>query len=230
MKILHISDWHSRNSETKANLEELKADILIDSGDICPHFDQNWKFGKNKRSVNKAKEAKAQREWFEKIKVPFYKSLGIKNIIVIQGNHDFTDFCGIEGITSLSKSGTIEVAGKKMGILLGANPTGENLWNDEIDEYEFKQRILSISPDIDILISHQPPSQVLDMAYSGERLGSVEIYKAIFGVIGEKEYFTHLKLHAYGHIHESANTKEIEVDDRKIIFSNASGWYNVIDI
>ncbi len=233
LKILHISDSHGKNIK----LPDGEFDFLIESGDFSVHDVNNFTVDSQfNRHVNKEVESKYQKDWFLKKRIPYYKKVNAKHKIVLAGNHDFfayDDF--IDGITLCKTTQTLEFDGLKIGVLAGSNIIDRGGivggWNDEIDEYEFRQRILLLDPDIDILISHQPPRNVLDKAFT-IRLGSDEIYKSIFGLslIEKSPRFSKLKAHLFGHIHEDASTVSYDIEGRNVVFSNASGKYNIIEL
>jgi hypothetical protein len=68
------------------------------------------------------------------------------------------------------------------------------------------------------------------MAYGGQRIGFNCLYTRLFGsrIGNQYPYFTHLELHMFGHAHEAAGVKEIEIEAseiypaRTITFSNAA--------
>lgn len=71
-----------------------------------------------------------------------------------------------------------------------------------------------IPHDVNILICHGPPYDVLDMSNMGdERTGSVEMRRLI------REKLNHLELYLCGHIHEN---RGVMVTDNNITYVNAS--------
>ena len=152
------------------------------------------------------------------------KGLALDRIVFTPGNHDFFNPTSIFPNSIQTGSKTIIVGGIKIGLLCGVLPlAGE--WNDEIDEYEIKQRILALDPDIQILVSHVAPYGIRDSAYGGEHTGSQELYRAIFGTSmfsEEKLFFTNLTLHCFGHSHEGFGGETHEIEGRRVRFSNAA--------
>jgi Icc-related predicted phosphoesterase len=227
MRILHTSDNHGKNP----SLPSGHFDLFVDSGDFSSHDSKNFTMGYHERHVNKVSEAEFQLGWFNNIRLPLYHSVNATHKIVIKGNHDFLTLPKNDIILTPPTS-TLTFDDMKVGILLGSNiiPHGgiEGGWDDEIDENEFWKRIHAIDWDIDILISHQPPQGILDLCHSGERVGSKELTKAIFGseLTETPPYFTKLRLNLFGHIHEAHGIEEHEVNGRKIIFSNACSGYD----
>lgn len=234
-RILHISDHHGKNLSVSTK----EFDLLVDTGDFSGHNMKNFFWDeKDQRHIDKKEEALFQLDEFNKKRLPYYKKINATHKIVMNGNHDFL-ILPENPIILTPTASTITVGDLKVGILRGSNiiKFGGVVggWNDEIDEYEFKQRILSISPDIDILISHQPAFGILDKIPSGESLGSVEIYRAIFGETHfgkeiSKPYFQNLKAFLSGHIHEHAAIVKHIIENREVVFSNAACGFNKIEI
>lgn len=226
MKILHTSDNHGINID----LPRGHFDFFFDTGDFSTHDTNNLAYDEHyQRHLNRKAEAEFQLGYFKDIRIPFYKNIDAKVKIVVKGNHDFL-ILPQNKIIDTPTENVITREGMKIGILRGSNiiATGGIVggWDEEIDEYQFKQRLLSIDPDIDILLSHQPPANIFDLCGDGRtRIGSREIYNAIFGNLGIPPYFTKLKAHCFGHVHENFGLEEMEIEGRKIIFSNASSGY-----
>jgi len=231
IKILHISDCHGKNIK----LPKEKFQFFIETGDFSAHDISNFTVDSQyNRYINKDVEAKFQKHWFIEKRIPFYQKVDAQHKVVLFGNHDFwTPDDLINGIHISRTTKTITVGGLKIGILAGSNiiKNGGIVggWNDEISEEEFRNRILSLDSDIDILISHQPPYGIFDNAF-GIRLGSFSIYDSIFGLIGKPPFFTKLKAHLFGHIHENSGIEVREIEERKITFSNASRKYNILEV
>jgi Icc-related predicted phosphoesterase len=236
-KILHTSDSHGKN----ISLPKGAFDLFVDTGDFCAHSREHWHregpYGQ--WHLNREGEAEWQAAWFQEVQAPRYAAINATHKLIIPGNHDFLP-AQTGKFSYVSSTSTIVLGGIKIGVLLGCNIVkASNLvgpWQDEVSEYEFRQRIMSLDPDIDILVSHQPPNQILDLV-DVHRIGSNELYKAIFGgAFGSvPPYFTKLRLHLFGHVHEHSGVTEYEMEGRKITFSNAakgnkSKGFNVIDL
>jgi len=207
-------------------------DFVCICGDNAGHFDKNWTFNDYfERMVDVKSEAIDQKKWAEEVMLPWTKGFDTKNVIVINGNHDFADYSEYFENYTYTTPMTKIIDGVKFGFLPGTNFLA-NEWNDEISEDEFDRRINLIDRDIDVLISHQPPSQVLDLTYSGTCIGSKSLYKAIFGLRGIEPYFNKLKLHMFGHVHEGGlSNEEHEIDNgRKVIFVNAACKIKILNI
>ena len=221
-------------SDTHGKLPEVhkgQFDFVCVPGDIAPHFKKNWSYSDYfERMVNVKDEAADQKQWAKDVLLPWTKEFDCHNSIVINGNHDFADYSDLFENYTYMEPKTKIIDGIKFGFLPGTNWLA-NEWNDEIHEDEFDRRINMIDRDIEVLISHQPPSQILDLTYSGQRIGSHAIYKAIFGLRGLEPYFNKLKLHMFGHVHdESQIMVEHEIESRKVIFINAACKIKILNI
>jgi Icc-related predicted phosphoesterase len=166
MKILHISDTHNRHRELK-NLP--KADVIVHSGDVS--------------EVGTDNEVIDFMNWF--------CDLDYKHKIFIAGNHDFCleDADKIEGLDAnchfLQASG-VEIEGIKFwGVPL--------FFCSEIAPTKYEHRIDAIPADTDVLITHNPPYEILDT--SDVSYGCRDLLKRILKVKP--------KYHLFGHIHEA---------------------------
>ncbi len=125
--------------------------------------------------------------------------------VLIGGNHDnhlefFIDeqVCD-EDVSYLHDSGT-EFEGLKIWgspwtkTFKGMNPHCKAFTLDT--EEELAEKWALIPRDIDILITHSPPIAILDRTIRNDHVGSV----CLSAEIG---FFQNLKLHVFGHIHES---------------------------
>ncbi len=239
MNILAMSDLHGRIPKLPKAIATSEVDLFIDCGDTCGHFKQNWTYSDYfQRMVNVPAEAKDQLGWLTDTYKPWIeKTLKPKHIIRLNGNHDFGE-CP-EGLFEhylFQGSKTITVEGIKIGMMTGMGQlAGE--WHDEIPEEEFQRRIEGIDRDIQYLVTHMPPYGILDQAYSGDRIGSRALTKAIFGsAMGNQHpYFTRLTHHWFGHAHEARNMEqhEIEANDiypaRNIVFMNVAETYGCLN-
>ena len=185
---------------------------------------KSWRGFWNFRMIDKVAEAKEQREWWMKqLDALKKKGYGPEKIIFCPGNHDFVDMTDLLPYSCWQTPKTITFNGIKVGLLPGVLPL-VNEWNDEITEYEIKQRILSIDPDIDLLVSHVPPYGILDAGHGTQHIGSQELYTAIMGgAFGSiPPHFTKLQLHCFGHAHGGRGVDTFSIGKRKIKFSNAA--------
>ncbi len=185
MKILHISDTHNAHHR----LSELpEADIVVHSGDFC--------------MVGEEREALDFLNWF--------CDLPYKHKVFICGNHDECLYeAKIDGLDNnvhyLCNSG-VEIDGIKFH--------GVPMFNrDCIFAKQYRNYAL-IPEDTDVLITHTPPSGILDLddSINGELIhyGSETLLEHIMNI--------HPKAHLFGHIHRQHGVTE----QNGIIFSNGA--------
>lgn len=181
MKIVLISDTH--NQHGKIDLPE--GDMIIHAGDIS--------------GLGTFTEVLNFIQWFDKL--PF------KHKIFIAGNHDFlfekqklvATAMFPEGITYLENSEvTIE------GLKIYGSP-----YTLEFYDWAFMKKsgreiaeIWSLIPEnLDILITHGPPFEVLDQNELGTHCGCKDLLRRVHEVKP--------RIHVFGHIHEGYGTREI---------------------
>lgn len=243
MRVLHLSDCHGKLPK---GLKSLCPDLLILSGDICPHDMRNftpgiknmsgfyatdWFSSWNFRQIDAEAERKFQNAWIEAALMTWIRRKGIplSNVIVVRGNHDWADFEKYfeNGLNTGARTSLIK--GKLIGTLAGVPPyTGE--WQDEVKEEELAFRLGMIDPGIDFLVSHVPPRGILD-GY----IGSSSVETAVLGSVTEPPLFKNLTHHFFGHSHETRGVTTVSVggveeDERNIVFSNAAETYKLIEI
>lgn len=177
MKIVFISDTHEQH-EKLVNLPE--ADMIIHGGDIT--------------NRGKIQEVEEFIEWFS--------ALDYKYKVFIAGNHDFYfekyTWYEIqerlpEGMYYLCNSG-VEIE----GVYLWGSPITPTFYNWAF----MKDRGTDImqcwqqmpSENLDILITHGPPANILDSCKNGAIVGCKDLLKVIHQVKP--------KYHLFGHIHE----------------------------
>lgn len=188
MKITCISDLHGAQPKLPG------ADLLIIAGDLT--------------AENRYQEYVLFAEWL--------RNQDYKEKIIIAGNHDNliqnTDLASdvLYEFTYLCDSGTeindLKIWGSPWTkSFKGMNPAcmAFTLKSDE----RLKEKWELIPQDIDILVTHSPPFNIMDqvtkVCYNKELLfrencGSFTLYNAIFN----QKRFPKLKLHVFGHIHE----------------------------
>lgn len=198
---IFISDTHTHHKEIQSQLLDLYSSyneaILIHTGDIS----YRGMIGEVKNFL----------EWFSNL--PF------EHKIMIAGNHDFAfeDRSSLmrtilqeeyPGIIYLEDSG-VEIDGYK---IWGSpvTPTFHN-WAFNRDKKDIKNHWDAIPDDTDILLTHGPPYEILDMTYSGLNVGCPLLSERI-------QNLPNLKIHAFGHIHE-ANGLSLK---NEIIYINSS--------
>jgi len=217
MKVVLISDTHGRHEniyvmkpgDSLDNMETLyhitggvflpsEADAIIHGGDIS--------MGGTEYEIDKF--------------LSWYSKLPYKHKIMISGNHDKL-FEFQKGIAQelIKKYPEITYLESQEVIIDGVKIYGEPRqptfgygWAFNVERGEkIKKFWDQIPDDVDILITHGPPYEILDMTMYGGVVGCVDLLNRI------KE-LKNLKLHCWGHIHEDAG--KIEKDG--VLFVNAS--------
>lgn len=190
MIIVHISDTHGRHTSLSQSIEAIEnIDVLVHSGDFSDY--------------GIPEETAFFLDWF--------RSLPSKYKILIAGNHDDAFFEADEVMNAFDLSGihylideSIEINGMKFygspwtpspfgGSFTFYPGEGEPIWE-------------KIPDDVDVLITHTPKYNVLDMArmqYRIQNLGCKHLQKRI-------EQLPNLKAHLFGHIHEANGIVEKE--------------------
>jgi len=191
LKIVFISDTHGFHNQ----LKDLEGDIIIHAGDIS-------KRGTQKEIIDFI-------NWF--------KILPFEHKVFIGGNHDFfleeaLDF----EIQELIPESIIYLNDS------GAQIHGINIWGSPIQPWfhnwafnrgrgpEIKKHWDLIPNSTDILITHGPPYNILDLTNQNLNVGCEDLLNKVLTVKP--------KIHAFGHIHEDYG----QVDLHGIKFINAS--------
>jgi len=174
VKIVCISDTH----QFHRRVEVPDGDVLIHAGDFSNHGQPNAI-----RDFN---------SWMA--------ALPHKHKIVIAGNHDFLfqnhpDQARLilSDVTYLEDSG-IEIEGVKFWGSPWSAEFGD--WAFMGNEARLAEQWAKIPNDTQVLITHGPPLDIMDLVQRGERVGS----KSLSSRLTELK---DLKLHVFGHIHES---------------------------
>lgn len=183
MKIVIISDTHGMHEE----LGQLEGDLLIHCGDF--------------------EDVSEIDAWFAEQR--------FKEIIVIGGNHDHGAYeMSREGVRSFYNAKYLEDSMFEFeGLKIYGAPwvnllTGWAYFRDE-DELEAKWDL--IPDDIDILVTHIPPFQILDKFSTGNHIGCSHLRARV-------EELENLRFHCFGHVHASYGTQ----DAFGVTFFNAS--------
>jgi Icc-related predicted phosphoesterase len=153
----------------------------------------------------------------------FIKELDYKYKILVPGNHDldidsnpyfYEQSLDKDMHLLINKGVTIK------GISIYGSPFTPTFgdWVFMRDRGEDIKEIWDRIPDkIDILVTHGPPSKILDKTIRGEEVGCFDLKKAIERVKP--------KYHIFGHIHHSHGVKQIG-DTTYINCSVLDDWYN----
>lgn len=177
MKIICISDTHTHHKK-----------IQLPSGDVIIHAGD---FSRKGTLSDIRKFAK----WYGE--TPF------KYKIVIAGNHDFgfenedrgeaEKLLADNGIVYLNDSGIIIDGINFWGSPV--QPTFHNWAFNRDRGNDIKMHWDLIPADTDVLITHGPPKDILDLCAHGERVGCADLLDAVERV--------RPKYHIFGHIHEA---------------------------
>ena len=199
MKILHVSDTH--NSQPKLP----ECDILVHSGDLT--------------ILGGEQELMRGIQWLSEQPAK-YK-------ILVPGNHDlFLDADHLHGGTneeivamvtdtenmgvSVYTQGSVEVE----GIVFGCSSYQPQFmgWGFNVS---YQEQLASFSDVLkgqpDVLVTHCPPSYILDINRQNYHCGSTALSEALYShnTLG---WQNNLKMHLFGHIHESNGTKLVKDD------------------
>jgi len=247
MKICHISDWHGNlRTLPTADLYIVTGDMMPNFPLIKIQVDK-WRrdgivtydpyghlIGSPQRQpaglyagrlIIPEREETLQRQWC--MQFPFRRGTCIPEdapVLVVRGNHDFTDLSDWIGgdvwEVNLDPTRTTVVYGLKFGGCRGINYIiGE--WSDELKRDQFDDVVKALPVDIDVLITHAPPSRILDFA--GENYGSPSLASYV-----NKRSFSDLdlKAHMFGHVHEAIGTRS----HGGTLFSNAATGVQTFDL
>lgn len=241
VKIVHFSDWHGQFSPLP------EADVYVCTGDMLTNFPvhrepREWQDGADINMLNRfmsyreivpAVEKRKQQQWFDDTFIKKGKSLGLRHffpknckhnpVVVVNGNHEFTDLGPMFGgeVFEINKysSRSVTYNGLKFGGFTGTTRfTGE--WHDEQHEWDLNSRIEQMPGDLDVVVSHMPPSGILDMGF-----GSKSYMRWITKRLYEDESCP--KLFCFGHAH--SDYRMIEWDDGTV-FSNAATGKRILEI
>lgn len=192
MKMTIFSDTHNQHSRINFS----SGDILIFCGDLT-----------TKGALSEVSEFSE-----------FIKNLNYRFKIVIAGNHDFCfeDQRKNEAEKILTSNGIIYLNDS------GIEIEGIKFWGSPIQPWyhdwafnrprgiEINKHWNLIPDNTNVLITHGPPYGILDLCKSGERVGCHDLLECIKRIKPE--------INAFGHIHESYGT--IDIDGVKYV--NAS--------
>jgi Icc-related predicted phosphoesterase len=198
MKVICISDTHSKHRELNEDLKEIKCNpdetIIIHAGDCT--------------NVGKDYELLNFLDWFG--------GLPYKHKIFIAGNHDFY-FENNNDIPQKYKDNGIIYLMDQMVEVEGLKIYGSP-WQPRFYDWAFNvnrgeeiaKKWAGIPEGLDILVTHGPAFGILDDTVNGMRVGCEELYKKIFEVKP--------KYHICGHIHYGYGMRELD----GVTFINAS--------
>lgn len=184
LTLLHLSDTHGKHRELS---EMPMADIIVHSGDFT--------------------FAGSEEEVYDFIN--WFCDLPYKHKIFIAGNHDDclygAELSGLDENCHYLHNSAVEVEGLRF--------YGIPLFMQDVVDGCLQDMYRAIPADIDILVTHQPPYSVCDLADYGnglEHRGNRNLAARINHL--------HLKYHLFGHEHDTYGV----VKQGGTVFSNAA--------
>lgn len=178
MKFVFISDTHNRHSR----LELPAGDVIVHCGDHG--------------SKGSLTEANTFLQWFAGL-------TQYKHRIMIAGNHDIA--------WEKLHANVLEIDAKYNNIIYlrdsaWISPCGITVWGSPVckkfgrwafmkEGLDLKQHWEQIPDGLDLLITHGPPAEILDLNNQGESCGDKEL--------AERIPLVNPRFHVFGHIHES---------------------------
>lgn len=185
MKIIITSDTHNEHEK----LDIPKCDLFIHCGDST--------------KKGSKKEIEAFLKWVSNIKSK-YK-------IIISGNHDDAFESKPHWVKSIMPNNIIYLQDSSVeldGLKIYGSPAipMRKIKSSSVFKHskEFMPEIWRQIPvDTDILITHTPPKGILDLSKKGDLCGCNDLKNRLNDL-------NNLKLHCFGHIHESYGVKKIE--------------------
>lgn len=177
-------------------------------------------------AIDPEREQHYQKLWMQQNTIRPHLGSPDAPIVCVRGNHDFTDLApwfGGEVYEIQQPTDVFVLHGLRIGGKRGI-PRIYGTWSGEEQPEESLEQAKLIPEDLDILVTHPPPHQVLDFVPQGD---------GYVGCRGLRRYLDRqiygrqtLKLHCFGHIHESRGTAQ----EYGITFSNAATTYVEIEI
>jgi len=180
MKIVAISDTHNFTPDLP------EGDVLIHAGDATMMGTEN--------------EVRQFGDWIEKIKSKF------RFIIFTPGNHDF--YFENKKLENVFINRRVIVDGVKFWLSPYSPIFGH--WAFMKSDEELSEMWKEIPEDTDILVTHVPPKNILDLTIGNIHVGSLSLLERVFEIKP--------KIHIFGHIHEGYGTHY----NKGIKFINAS--------
>jgi len=233
INIVHFSDWHG-----VWDIKPLPpADLYICTGDMLPTFTPaNQQLDVTKETYEQAKYVRARSGDF--------RSLILSNprspLVVVRGDKDFVHLSKLFGESNTFEIGkevtefTLQVKG--IGLKVAGFRGVSKMFRGDTDSHvvhsdgRLPATFLTLSKqlplDADILVTHTPPLGSLD------KMNLSPLVVARVGVQGLHEYFQQrkhtpkkLKLHCFGHAHDSFCAIPLGSGKEKLLLSNAAGGY-----
>lgn len=205
LKIVHVSDTHMSHWQLKMP----DGDILVHTGDIS--------------GVTNMRELIDVNNWFSSLQGKY------REIFFVPGNHD-GQFEHVDAAAMVLSHATVlfdkEVTFDGYKIYGSPWTTTFYDWYFTKDRDKIGQYWDAIPEDVDILLTHQPPFNILDRAYEYISNKRNQEDTKIIKHVGCHELRKHcmtrlkkLKVHCFGHLHmDGGKTQE----ENGIIFSNGA--------
>lgn len=163
------------------------------------------------RVIVKEHEREFQREFLDEHVGAISRLMPSKSapVVFVQGNHDFVAYAklfeGMDVHQQLKHDETLELAGLRIGGGPGINYI-QGEWNWEMTQPEQNDVFSKVPSEIDLLVTHAPPVNVLD--YAGCHYGSPAIANLVARMWTYRERPA-LKTHVFGHIHEQGGSEDL---------------------
>lgn len=214
MLIYHVSDLHG--DWTPVFSAQEKPDLWILSGDLLYNYRDH------------VREPEYQKKELEEIILALIDSFQNTPVLVQNGNHDFINIgetmqeLGIPNVYPVTTSSqTILVNGTPVSfagfpnVPIIHNPT--RAWNHVTDDVTLACLVDQVmSEDIDLMINHAPPDNILSGRHGG-----------IHALTSQLMYRPHnIKGVFFGHSHDSCGVME----ENGILFSNAATQLNKVSL
>ena len=198
--LYHWSDNHGKFSHLLEYVERNGLpDIFVCTGDLLPN---NWAVF----SFTKEHEAEWQKKWFMRHGEALKDVVQDRPLLYVLGNHDFAHMQPLLEAHCIDAvqvpSWGVEYSGYKWAGFREIPWIG-GFWNRECDDTTLSRitdEVVQANPDI--LLTHSPPANILDLCHDGDRAGIVPLRNALAG--GSMNP----RLHLFGHIHECGGRQE----------------------
>lgn len=192
-----------------------------------------------RREFNNEHEQRLQALWIEKNVAEWSDIFGNPDapVVMVRGNHDFVD---LTDLFMLHGGELVEFSEPTDGAMMIAGLTVRGFrgipyicgeWADELRDAEMQKRVDALPDDFDLLVTHAPPSGILDSFDDGIdfetkrprmiHIGSRPLASKLNRLMMQGKRF----IHCFGHNHDDGG---IVQDRGGVVFSNAATTVNVI--
>lgn len=216
MRILHTSDLHGSYKPLLAALETADYDVWLDTGDHAPTKGRLWG-----ARIDRQVEIRHQQKWggYRTLGRRYKQALAGRPLISVGGNHDFVN---IAAWVRQNGGHAYDITPEGFE-LLGHRWAGFREINYIVGEWagethDFGPIIDRLDLTADILVTHTPPSGILDSVHG-------------YGVIPLNTFLfyrpNNVKHHFFGHCHEDGNKS---VEHSGIHFHNGACHIRTVEI